>query len=126
MLLLLIIIKTNLKWLHCLQEITYVALFMIYLGIHQLYLPLLKMKNLKKRIKYLLIVWPYFSAFSTILLGAKKDGNGYKWTNGNKAYFMVADVTDSSIGECVVIDRTSGALKGIDCAASHSILCQQG
>ncbi|XP_052069619.1 polycystin-1-like isoform X1 [Mytilus californianus] len=66
-----------------------------------------------------------YSSFSTILLGATKDGNGYKWTNGNKAYFMAADVTDSSVGGCVVIDRTSGALKGIDCSSSHSILCQE-
>lgn len=39
---------------------------------------------------------------------------------------MVGDVTDASIGECVVIDRSTGALKGVVCSSTHSILCQQG
>jgi hypothetical protein len=40
----------------------------------------------------------FFPALSTIYLGGQKNGNGYTWANGNQAYFMVDDVTDSSIG----------------------------
>ena len=82
-------------------------------------------KTILDKIQKICIFMCFFPALSTIYLGGQKNGNGYKWANGNQAYFLVNEVTDSSIGNCIVIDRTSGELKGIDCSTSHSIICQQ-
>lgn len=60
-----------------------------------------------------------------ILLDAKKNGDNYYWTNGNKAYFQVAAVTNAGDGDCAYIDITTSTLHGLNCATTANIICQK-
>ncbi|OWF55928.1 Polycystin-1 [Mizuhopecten yessoensis] len=62
---------------------------------------------------------------TSIYIEAKKNGSFYLWSDNTYTYFTTEDVTDSTAGECVVIDLSTNALKGADCTATHNYVCQK-
>lgn len=68
--------------------------------------------------------WFCFTVTNGIYLDAKKSGTDYYWSTGGKAYFTTADVTDSGVGECVYISKSTNSLQGTDCSNTYNVLCQ--
>ncbi|XP_069125629.1 polycystin-1-like [Argopecten irradians] len=65
------------------------------------------------------------SSVSSVFIEAKKNGSFYLWSDNSYAYFTADDVTNSNIGDCVMIDLTTKTLQGTVCSNTLNYVCQK-
>ncbi|XP_033754437.1 LOW QUALITY PROTEIN: polycystin-1-like [Pecten maximus] len=62
---------------------------------------------------------------TSVYIEAKKNGSFYTWADNSYTYFTVDDVTNSTVGDCVMINLVTKALEGAVCSDSYNYVCQK-